>query len=227
VAFFVLQNETQKTFVYLFVYKKMKKRQHFIMKKILISFMVTFLTITTFAQTEPTKPEGLKVGDIAPQIETVDQNGKKVSLSEILKKGEAVLVFYRGQWCPYCNKQLSKISDSLGLLTAKGATVITITPETAENIKKTITKTKATYAVVEDKGLKIMDNYKVKFAVDAGTIEKYKKYGIDFEKANGENGANLPVPATYIIGKDGKVKYAYFNADYSKRASVKEILENL
>jgi peroxiredoxin len=196
------------------------------MKKIMGLLVGAFLAINCLAQ-DAAKPEGLKVGDVAPAFESVDQNGKKISLKEILQKGEAVLVFYRGQWCPYCNKQLSKISDSLSLITAKGATVITITPETTENIKKTITKTKAIYAIVEDKGLKIMSNYKVKFAVDAGTIEKYKKYGIDFEKANGENGANLPVPATYIIGQDGKVKYVFFNTDYSKRATVKEILENL
>jgi peroxiredoxin len=72
-----------------------------------------------------------------------------------------------------------------------------------------------------------MKNYKVNFAIDEDTIEKYKKYGIDFDKANGTNGANLPVPATYIISKDGKIKYAFFNPDYRQRPSVKEILDNL
>ena len=72
-----------------------------------------------------------------------------------------------------------------------------------------------------------MKNYKVNFKVDENTIIKYKSYGIDFDKANGENGANLPVPATYIVGKNGKIKYAFFNTDYSKRASVKDILEQL
>ncbi len=65
------------------------------------------------------------------------------------------------------------------------------------------------------------------FAVDENTITKYKTYGIDFDKANGNNGANLPVPATYIVGKDGKVKYAFFNTDYRMRASVKDILAYL
>jgi peroxiredoxin len=138
-----------------------------------------------------------------------------------------VLVFYRGQWCPFCNKQLSKINDSLSFIIAKGATVLTITPETADNIKKTIEKTKASYSIIEDKGMSIMKNYKVNFAIDEDTIEKYKKYGIDFDKANGTNGANLPVPATYIISKDGKIKYAFFNPDYRQRPSVKEILDNL
>jgi peroxiredoxin len=197
------------------------------MKKILSLSLLLFVSAIAFAQMNMQKPEGLKVGDKAPAIVGMDQNGKKVSLKDILKNGEAVLIFYRGQWCPYCNKQLSHLNDSLSYITAKGGTIITITPETADNIKKTISKTKASFSIVEDKGLAIMKDYKVSFAVDEKTIEKYKGYGIDFEKANGDNGANLPVPATYIVGKNGKIKYVFFNADYSKRASVKDIVNNL
>lgn len=197
------------------------------MKRIISLLTVTFFAASIFAQADTSKPQGLKIGDMAPQFVAKDQNGNSINLKSLLTKGEVVVVFYRGQWCPYCNKQLSKINDSLPLITAKGATVITITPETFDNIKKTVEKTKATFSIVEDKDLVIMKEYKVSFAVDEKTITKYKKYGIDFDKANGTNGANLPVPATYIIGKDGKIKYSFFNEDYSKRASVKEILSNL
>jgi peroxiredoxin len=197
------------------------------MKKLLLLTLLIITSVIAFAQMDMNKAEGLKVGDKAPAIVGLDQNGKKISLKSILKKGEAVLIFYRGQWCPYCNKQLSHLNDSLSYITAKGGTIITITPETADNIKKTVTKTKASFSIVEDKGLAIMKDYKVSFAVDEKTIEKYKGYGIDFGKANGDNGANLPVPATYIVGKNGKIKYVFFNADYSKRASVKDIINNL
>jgi peroxiredoxin len=197
------------------------------MKKILSFSLLLIASTIAFAQMDMKKPEGLKVGDKAPAIVGTDQDGKKVSLKNILKKGEAVLIFYRGQWCPYCNKQLSHLNDSLSYITAKGGMIITITPETADNIKKTISKTKASFSILEDKGLAIMKDYKVNFAVDEKTIEKYKGYGIDFTKANGDNGANLPVPATYIVGKDGIIKYVFFNADYSKRASVKDIVDNL
>jgi peroxiredoxin len=200
----------------------------FIMKKISISILFTFFMLCLNAQTATiTSAQSLKIGDKAPDFTAKDQNGKVISLKEVLKKGPAIIVFYRGQWCPYCNKQLKNLNDSLSFLTEKGATVLSITPETAENVQKTVTKTKASFAVLEDKGLAIMNSYKVSFAVDENTITKYKKYGIDFEKANGENGANLPVPATYIIEKDGKIKYAFFNPDYSKRASVKDIITNL
>jgi peroxiredoxin len=196
------------------------------MKKVISFLLAIVLVSSLFAQTAA-KPEGLKVGDMAPDFTATNQAGKSIQFKKLLTKGDVVLVFYRGQWCPYCNKQLSKINDSLAAITAKGATVLAITPETEENVAKTVTKTKASFDVLSDKGLAIMNSYKVSFAVDEKTIEKYKGYGIDFEKANGANGANLPVPATYIIGKDGKIKYVFFNTDYSKRASVKDILDNL
>ena len=193
---------------------------------LLLSFLLSATTLV-FAQTETVYPEGLKVGDKAPDFAAKDQSGRVVSLKEALKRGPVVMLFYRGQWCPFCNKQLSHYSDSLALISAKGATVLAITPETGENVKKTVEKAKANFPVLEDEGLTIMKLYKVNFAVDEKTITKYKGYGIDFENANGSNGPNLPVPATYIIGKDGKIKYVFFNTDYRKRASVQDILNNL
>ena len=156
-----------------------------------------------------------------------NQEGKQIELKKLLKKGDVVMLFYRGQWCPYCNQQLKKVNDSLQFISAKGATVLAITPETGENVRKTIEKTNASFSIIEDENLAIMKSYKVNFAVDENTIAKYKNYGIDFDKANGSNSSNLPVPATYIIGKDGKIKYAFFDVNYTKRASVKDILENL
>jgi peroxiredoxin len=197
------------------------------MKKFITVLACCFLTVTIVAQTDMMKPEGLKLGDTAPDINAIDQDGKKVLLNELLKKGDVVVIFYRGQWCPFCSKQLSKVNDSLSFVNAKGASVIAVTPETADNIKKTIEKTEASYSIIGDKNMDIMKSYKVNFGVDEKTVEKYKTYGIDFDKANGTNGANLPVPATYIIGKEGKIKYVFFNPDYRQRPSVKEILEHL
>jgi len=119
-----------------------------------------------------------------------------------------VVVFYRGQWCPYCNKQLNALQDSLGFIKGKGATLIAVSPEKPANISKTVAKTKATYSVLFVDGLKIMKSYDVAFKVDSTTIEKYKKFGIDFYDANGSNGATLPVPAVYIINKDGIILFS-------------------
>jgi peroxiredoxin len=194
------------------------------MKTLKIIIVNLLLSIAVIAQTTP---QGIKVNDKAPNFIAKDQSGKKVSLKNELKNGSVVLVFYRGQWCPYCNKQLKALQDSLSLIKEKGATLMAISPEKPANIAKTVEKTTATYAVLFDDRLKIMKSYDVAFSVDSTTIEKYKTYGIDFYDANGSNGATLPVPAVYIINKDGIIIFKHFDPDYRKRVTVKEILSYL
>jgi len=135
-----------------------------------------------------------------------------------------VLFFYRGQWCPYCNKQISHLQDSLELLTAKGAYVIGVTPETGENINKTIDKTHASFSIVQDKGYAIMKAYQVNYVVDADMYAKLKGYGVDLEKNNGNTDHVLPVPATYVIDRSGTIIYAHVDKDYTKRPPVSAIL---
>ncbi len=194
------------------------------MKQLVLSVA---LFVTGFAVTAQNKPNGLNVNDKAPVFTAKDQAGKTVNLKDQLKSGAVVLIFYRGQWCPYCNKQLKRLEDSLSLITAKGAKLIAVTPEKQENISKTIAKTKASYPILFDDGLKIMKSYDVAYAVDETTVKNYKGYGIDFSEVNGSNGAYLPVPAVYVINKKGVIIYKYFDADYRNRASVQDILNHL
>lgn len=194
------------------------------MKKLLFILALSFPSVLGFCQEGP---KGMPVNATAPVFSAKDQNGKNISLLEDLKNGPVVLLFYRGQWCPYCNKQLRGMEDSLKLIRARGATVIAVTPEKPENITKTIKKTNASFSIIYDDGLQIMKSYDVAYAIDEKGAAKYKSYGIDFDQANGTNGAHLPVPAVYIIGIDGKISYRYFDVDYTKRPSVAEILANL
>lgn len=189
------------------------------MKKYILAAIALVFSVHVMAQT------GLKKGDIAPLFTAKDNSGKTVDLKAVLKSGKSVvLFFYRGQWCPYCNKQMQHIQDSLQLLSGKNAFVIGVTPETSENINKTIAKTKATYSIVQDKGYNIMKSYGVNYIMDDATVNKYKGYGLDMTKANGNTDNVLPVPATYVINSTGKIAFVHFDKDYSKRASVKDIL---
>ncbi|MEO6611464.1 MAG: peroxiredoxin-like family protein [Chitinophagaceae bacterium] len=172
-------------------------------------------------------PEGLFIASRAPDFKAKDQNGQEIKLKDLLKKGKVVLVFYRGQWCPYCNKELSRLQDSLHLITEKGATVIAVSPEKPENISKTVEQTKATYSILYDEGLKIMKAYDVEYELPENTVTRYRNSNIDIEKNNGANGRYLPVPAVYIIDKESTITYRFFEPDYKKRPSVRELLENL
>lgn len=196
------------------------------MKKLAFLLTTSLLTIVSYSQTT-VYPEGLKVGDKAPLFNGVDNEGNPFNLQTELKTGDVVLIFYRGQWCPFCNKELSHLNDSLSLITAKGAHVVAVSPETNENVFKTVEKTKASFPIISDSSMQIMKMYKVNFAVDEAMQTKYKTYGIDFLQANGSNGANLPVPATYIIGKDGNIKYVFFNPDFRMRSSVQTLIDHL
>jgi peroxiredoxin len=189
------------------------------------AYLLVFLFILSFVSTAQ-QPGGLLVGAAAPDFTLKDQSGSSFTLKNENAAKTVIVIFYRGQWCPYCSKQLKGLNDSMQLIANKGATIVAVTPETNENIAKTIEKTSAAFPILTDENLKVMTAYKVAFAVDAETIERYKKYGINFDKANGMNGANLPVPAVYII-KNGVITWRYFDTDYRKRPSVKELSEQL
>lgn len=194
------------------------------MKK-MIAALLAFLLF--YSATGQTAPEGLFIASRAPDFKAKDQTGTEVRLKDLLKKGKVVLVFYRGNWCPYCNKALARLQDSLQLIKDKGATLLAVTPEKPEGVAKTTEKTKAEYSILYDEGLKIMKAYDVAFEVPENTITRYKNAGLDIEKNNGENGKFLPVPAVYIIDQESTIRYRFFETDYKKRPSVKELLDNL
>jgi peroxiredoxin len=191
------------------------------MKKI-VSFISLILVF--FVSSAQEAPEGLFIDSKAPDFRAKDQHGTEIHLKDLLKNGKVVLVFYRGQWCPYCNKELARLQDSLQLIKDKGATLIAVSPEKPESIDSTIKKTKAEYSILYDQGLKIMKAYDVEFEVPENTLTRYKNAGLDIEKNNGANGKFLPVPAVYIIDKESNVIYRFFEPDYKKRPSVKELL---
>lgn len=191
--------------------------------------MVFFACLSLMIQVAAAQeaPEGLFIASKAPDFKAKDQNGKEIRLKDLLKEGKVVLVFYRGYWCPYCNKELSKLQDSLQLIKDKGATLIAVSPEKQENISKTIEKTKAEYSILHDEGLKIMKAYEVEFEVPENTITRYRNAGIDIGKNNGDNGNFLPIPAVYIIDKESTITYRFFEPDYKKRPTVLDLLNNL
>jgi peroxiredoxin len=192
-----------------------------------IFFVISLcISLSTIGQE---KPEGLFIHSKAYDFKAKDLTGEAVNLKDLRKKGPVVIVFYRGNWCPYCNKELSRLQDSLQLIKDKGASLVAITPETTEGIIKTAEKTKAAFPIVYDEDMKIMKAYDVAYKVDEKTVARYKNFDIDLATNNNQRPEEitLPVPAVYIVDKEGNITYRYFEPDYKKRPSVKEILKNL
>lgn len=188
-----------------------------------IIFILAITCTVAFAQ----QPEGIPEGHRAPLFEARAQNGDTIRLANLLEKGPIVLFFYRGAWCPYCNRQMSDLQDSLEYITKAGASVIAITPATEDDIKSTIEKTESTFPIIHDKDYKIMYLYNTAFTLDSATVARYKHWNIDLEAANGNTDNVLPVPATYVIARDGTIRHVFFDTDYKKRASVQSILDEL
>jgi uncharacterized protein (DUF342 family) len=106
--------------------------------------------------------------------------------------------------------------------------LIAITPEKQEGIAKTNEKTKASYPIITDDELKIMKAYDVAYQVDTKTIDRYKMASIDLAANNGQKPMRVSSGACRIYNrKDGEIKYRFFEEDYKKQASVKDILNNL
>jgi peroxiredoxin len=173
-------------------------------------------------------PLGLKEGDKAPDFSGYDQSGARVNSKDLLVKGPIVLFFYRGKWCPVCSKYLNNYQDSLKILTDMGANVVAITPESIENVEQTVKLHNLSFTVIYDCQEQIMKDYNVMFSVTKAYSDVVQKYlSIDIAANNGREAARLPVPATYIINRDGIIIAVQFDPDYNNRASVKWMMRNL
>lgn len=205
------------------------------MTKIWIGIFLAFHLIAN-AQTDPTKygmvdkdlPLGLKLGEQAPSIEGLDQFGTKFSLKEALKNGPVIITFYRGNWCPYCSRYLAALSDSIRLIKETQARFVAVSPENKENVAKSAENLAKEISILSDVGGVIMKAYDVDFEVTKGYQTKVN-LGLQrsIKKSNDQEVAVLPVPATYIIGTDGKIMYRHFDLNYSQRASIASILSAL
>ncbi len=173
-------------------------------------------------------PAGLPLLSKAPDFKAIDQNGTRIHLYDILADKKVVLFFYRGNWCPFCNTYLQNMQDSLDLILDKNAVVIAVSPENQENIQKTTEKYSLGFHVIGDSGGRIMTDYDVLFNVTKGYQTKMKlALFMDIAAHNDQETARLPVPATYVIDKDGTIIFRHFNIDFRQRAPISEIIRHL
>ncbi|MCB0753949.1 MAG: AhpC/TSA family protein [Flavobacteriales bacterium] len=190
-------------------------------------FKFLILLFSASFQAAAQQPEPLYIGDKAPDFLALDQFDNRVSLRDRLKKGPVIVMFYRGQWCPHCNRHMSQVQDSLQMILDAGASVIAVTPEKGEKIEQTMKKSGATFSIIYDENHRIMDKYHVTFKLSGWKRFIYGLGGININKASGNKDSALPVPATYIIATDGTIYASHFNENYTERMQVIEILEIL
>ena len=169
----------------------------------------------------------IKVGKKMPDVTLTNAHGKKVKMSDLRKKGPVIVTFYRGSWCPYCNAQLSNFQQNLGEFQKKGAQLVAVTPEKPDMSVLLAENKKLDFEILHDKDNKFAAKLGLVFGVSKELKEIYQKFGIDLEKSQGNTEWKLPIPATFIIGKDGKIIYEFVNSDYTQRASAEDVIAAL
>lgn len=174
------------------------------------------------------EPKGLKVGDKVHDFEAKDLHDEKFIFLEELKKGPLVLIFYRGQWCPYCNKHLKQLENELEKIYEAGANVVAVSPEKSDFLKRTATKTNASFRLIHDEGYKISNLFDV--TNETRVIERFMvntMLGAKLKKSNTDDSQRLPIPATFIIDQNQKIVWRHFDSNYKKRSNVLDIIANL
>ena len=136
----------------------------------------------------------------------------------------AILVFYRGGWCPYCNTQLSDLRLIIKDVEALGYQVIAISPDRPEELSRTMSRDKLDYTLLSDSKADALRAFGIAFRVDEATIEKYHGYGIDLEKASGETHHALPVPSVFIVDRGHILQFSFTHPDYRVRVPGSVIL---
>ncbi|WP_338776465.1 peroxiredoxin-like family protein [Metabacillus sp. FJAT-52054] len=171
--------------------------------------------------------KGLQVGDQIPDFVLPDANGKEISITDILKKGPAVITFYRGGWCPYCNMELKAYQSILDEIHEAGAELVAISPESPDASLSTKEKNDLSFHVLSDQGNRTAQDFNLVYRMPEYLIEIYKEKGLDIPGHNGDESWSIPVSATFIADQNGNIIYEYTKADYKDRAEPSEILAQL
>jgi len=186
-------------------------------------------TTDTAADALGTLPKGVGIapGSTVPALSLANIDGATVELASLTKDGPALVIFYRGGWCPFCNFQIQSLTKAYDQFKERGVTPVMISVDSPDEASKTSATYEIPFPVLSDGDLAAHKAFNVAFEVDADTLAKYKTYGIDLEAASGKDHHNLAVPSAFLIGTDNKVLWAHADADYKTRPSTVQLLTAL
>ena len=170
----------------------------------------------------------IQVGDNAPDFTLSNAIGDSVNLKDRLKSNKVVLVFYRGTWCPYCNLALSQYQSVLNDIKGQGAELIAVSSQTPDESLSIKDKNHLEFEVLSDNGNLVAQLYTTVFRNGEAPLNEMTKLGFDYDSFYGNDSKEIPVPAVFVIGQDGKVTFAKTEGgDYRNRTESSEILNFL
>ncbi|MEG0235802.1 MAG: peroxiredoxin-like family protein [Cetobacterium sp.] len=200
--------------------KKLSERRESAKNRISPEILSKMLEATQSLKNSELEKEAFNIGDKIEDMILLNNLGDKVSIMEVLGKQPAIISFYRGTWCPYCNLELSTYNK---LLKDKNKIkMIAISPERPES---SINVENLNFEVLSDIDNKFAKKLNLTFDITETIESIYDGFGINLEKSQGKKSRILPIPATYIVDSSGVIVYAYIDADYTKRAEPKDVID--
>ncbi|MBE9563983.1 MAG: AhpC/TSA family protein [Proteobacteria bacterium] len=169
----------------------------------------------------------LSKGDDFPSFSLPNADNSALAFNDLTKNGPLVISFYRGAWCPYCNLEMNALQQRLPDITAAGGQLIAISPQIPDKSSDQVTKSNLTFEVLSDAGNKLAKQCGLVYTLPASLRPIYEAWQLDIPGHNADDTFELPMPATYIIGTDGIVHYAFVDMDYTKRLEPDIIIEQL
>ena len=172
--------------------------------------------------------EAVKAGDRLEPFTLDDATGTAVSLSQLVEAGLAVIVFYRGGWCPYCNLALRTYQrELLPELSAFGARLVAISPQSPDQSLSTAEKAELAFTVLSDPGSRAARSIGIAFQQADEVLAAQRQLGLDLAQVNAEDFTRLPRPTVLIVGQDRTVRFVDIQPDYTARTEVADILAAL
>jgi peroxiredoxin len=162
----------------------------------------------------------LQVGETMPAFELQAASGEMVRLSDVLRDGPAVVSFFRGTWCEYCQAFVRALANVHDQIRAIGAEVLAISPQ-CEGIEGA---TALPFPWLRDNDNLVARKVGVAFELPRDLSWAYRELGIDLPKLNQSDRFELPVPATFVVAKDRRIRFAHVEPDYWRRPTVQEVL---
>jgi peroxiredoxin len=171
--------------------------------------------------------DALKVGDRAPQFCLPSGKGGDVSLASVLRRGPAIITFYRGAWCPYCNLQLRAYQAFLPRFRELKAHLVAISPQVPDGSLSTAEKNTLEFDVLSDLGNKVARQFGLVYTLPAELQDALTSNGKALPPINGDESWELPVTGTYVVSPEGRITLAFVDVDYRRRLAPEKIVEAL
>ena len=164
-------------------------------------------------------------GEVMPPFLLPDEKGRLVSLDSVLIKGPVAVMFYRGHWCPYCRLNVRAVIAAQDRIAAAGGHTIAIMPEVQAFTEKFKSDADAPFPVLTDldNGYALSLNLAIWLGSEIQGLLSYQ----DMSSFHGNDGWVLPIPATFVVGRDGVVKARFVDPDFRKRMEIDDLIAAL